>query len=203
MQKLHRLLITDPAGVVINTKTYALGEIVPGVPRGIANTCVYFKQAKDLDAPSAKSAPDEKGNPLEVFARKLKAFLIEEYECDADQAANLITTHAHLVGLGALGGAAALKPTAVSLIQAANAAVGVPTPPLSPHPASRLARVPGVEPAVAGPVVVTNQPLAGESTGGDTDEPTALQQANADKERAEVAAGAVEKKTGAKTKSGK
>ena len=186
---MHKLLVTDRKGIVINTKHHAVGSIIDGVPAGIAKACVHFKQAKDLNAPSARAHEVGGGSPQEDFTRKLKLLLVTDHDLSEEKAAELIKAHTHLVGLGAIGGDAALEQTAYALMQqgfgpfAQRNASGK----LVPHPASRLISEPG------GDVIATNQPTASPGSPvpqSGADQPTALQTANAEGEAAEVKAAA-------------
>ena len=202
---MHKLLITDPAGVVISTKHHPVGSIIPNVPRGIAKACLHFKQAKDLNAPEVRTDKDDKGTALEVFTKHVKTALVDEYGLSSGDAASLLTENTHLVGLGAIGGLPAVEQTAFALVQTLAGPTGRTK--LSPHPAARMPQVAGAAPT-GGDVIVSNQPMAPSSqpvaTGGGniatllsgagadlgTDQPTPLQQATADAEKAEVTVGA-------------
>ena len=175
------------------------------MPRGIAVACVHFKQAKDLDAPSVRAHQETtKGTALEQFTTKLKTLLMDEGKLPEENAAELIKANTHLVGLGALGGDAALEPTAFAIIQTLGVAgaVGFGANRELMHPASRVPLVPG------GEVIISNQPLAGgpgtRAVGGGemargvgvagidagADRPSQLQEATAKAEDAEIAAAA-------------
>ena len=195
---MHKLLITDPKGVVINTKHYPLGTILPNVPDGIAKACVHFKQAKDIGG-SLEVTEKASGTPLEQFTLKLKAVLEDDYELEEDEAAELIKAHTHLVGLGALGGDAAVTQTAFALVQAAGriapAGSALPGAPLSMQPASRLPVPAGSGPVAGGGTLLTQQPTAplpGAPPADVNNRPSEFQETTLKAEEAEIGAAADE-----------
>lgn len=219
---MHKLLVTDRKGIVINTKHYGVGAIIDNVPAGIAKACLHFRQAKDLNAPSVRTHDTVGGgSPHEDFTRKLKLLLVEDHELSEEKAAELIKAHTHLVGLGAIAGDPALAQTAYALVQQGFGPFAVPgaTGTLVPHPASRLIMEPGAAPTPGAGTLVTNQPTAnltgpvgvnggtvatavpGAVPDGGADQPSALQTANAEGEAAEVKAAADAPVTGGKRKS--
>jgi hypothetical protein len=202
---MHKILITDPAGVVINTKHHACGELLNGVPRGIAKALVHFKQGKDVGAGSELRSLEDAGggSPAEDFTAKLKFLLIEEYKLTPAEAEDLIKSDHGTVSAGIPGGNATLRITAVALLRGGFTGKVLPLD----HPASRLIQT-GAAPT-GGATILPNQPTApltgGVDVGGtiaaaipgamppSPDQPTDLQKATAHAEDDEINAAAEKK----------